>query len=128
MAFGIFRTNGKNAAKLILTVKMKLYDESEVTVHVEDTQLLFKTALGDSKIALRNVARMENVGHVVTLRKLLEANKFEIYCTDGCKIVGVPKSPAKIHLNGLNAPHERGDIKLWEIDSLEVLSSSNDEH
>jgi hypothetical protein len=58
----------------------------------------------------------------------MDANKFEIHCIDGCKIVGVPKSPAKIHLNGVNAPHERGDIKLWEIDWLQVQSGQHDEY
>ncbi len=121
MLFGMLHE--RNAAKPLLTVRARLYDGSELSVHVEDTELVFKTALGISRIALRNVERMENVSKVVTLRKFLWASKFEIHCRDGAKLFGVPRSPAVIHFRDPSAPHTRGDIKLWEIDWLEVQTN-----
>ncbi|GEM_PF-4224559 len=118
MLFGIH--DNKHAAKPLLEIRTKLYDGSEVHLQAQDTELVFKTALGVSRIVLRNVARMENVANVVTLRKFLWANKFEITCSDGCKIIGVPLSPAVIHFHDHATPHARGKIKLWEIDWLEV--------
>jgi hypothetical protein len=114
---------GNHNDKPLLNIRTKLYDGSEVHLHVKDTELLFKTALGVSRIALRNIARMENVASVVTLRKFLWANKFKIHCLDGCKIVGVPKSPAIIHFYDPDTPHARGKIKLWEIEWLEVQTN-----
>jgi hypothetical protein len=110
----------KHAAKPLLDIRIKLFDGSEVHLHAQDTELVFKTALGVSRIALSNVAWMKNVAKVVTLRKFLWANKFEIHCSDGCKIIGVPKSPAFIHFRDPDTPHARGKIRLWEIDWLEV--------
>lgn len=114
---------GNHNDKPLLSIRTKLYDGSEVHLHVKDTELLFKTGLGISRIALRNIERMENVASVVTLRKFLWANKFKIQCVDGCKIVGVPKSPAIIHFYDPDTPHARGKIKLWEIDWLEVQAN-----
>jgi hypothetical protein len=116
----------RNAAKSLLVIRTKLYDGSEINAHVEDIELVFKTALGISRIALRNVEHMENVAKVVTLRKFLWANKFEIHCNDGCKIFGVPRSPAVIHFRDPSSPHTRGDIKLWEIDWLEVQADHHE--
>jgi hypothetical protein len=110
----------KPAAKPLLDIQIRLFDGSEVHLHAQDTELVFKTALGVSRIALRNVARIKNVSKVVTLRKFLWANTFEIHCCDGCKIIGVPKSPAVIHFRDPDTPHACGKIKLWEIDWLQV--------
>lgn len=110
----------KHAAKLLLDIRTKLFDGTEIHLLAQDTELVFKTALGVSRILLSNVARIKNVSTVVTLRKFLWANKFEIHCSDGCKIIGVPKSPAVIHFRDPDTPHARGKIKLWEIDWLEV--------
>lgn len=110
----------KDANKPLLDIRAKLFDGSEVHLHAQDTELVFKTALGLSRIALSNVARIKNVSTVVTLRKFLWANKFEIHCRDGCKIIGVPKSPAAIRFSDPDTPHARGKLKLCEIDWLEV--------
>lgn len=115
--------NDKHAAQPLLTIRAKLYDGSEVHLHVKDTAMLFKTALGVSRIALKNIVRMENVASVVTLRKFLWANKFKIHCLDGSKIVGVPKSPAAVHFYDPDTSRTRGQIKLWEIDWLEVQTN-----
>ena len=122
MLFGNFSNKKNHAAKRLVMVRAKLYDGSDVVVHVEDAELVFKTAMGISRILVSNIKHMKNIANVVTLRKVLWANKFEIHCLDGCVIIGVPKSPGKIELDGLNHPHERGHIKLWEIDWLEVHS------
>jgi hypothetical protein len=124
MLFGI-HNDKHDAAKMLLEIRTKLCDGTEVHLQAQDTELLFKTGLGVSRIALRNIARMENVANVVTLRKLLRANKFEIICRDGCKIIGVPLSPAVIHFHDQGTPHARGKIKLWEIDWLEVQANHN---
>jgi hypothetical protein len=110
----------KRAAKPLLDIRARLFDGSEVHLHAQDTELVFKTALGVSRIALGNVARIKNVSKVVTLRKFLWANTFEIHCRDGCKIIGVPKSPAVIHFRDPDTPHAHDKINFWEIDWLEV--------
>jgi len=126
MHFEIFSGHNHHAAKRPLFITMKLYDGSEITVQMEDTLLVFRTAFGDSKIALSNIMRMDNVGNVITLRKLSRANKFQIECLDGCRIIGAPKSPAKLHFFDENMPHGRGEIRMWEIDWLEVVSNNEE--
>jgi hypothetical protein len=96
-----------------------------VVVQVQDAELVFKTAMGVSRILLSDIKHMKNIANVETLRMVLWANKFEIHRLDGSVIIGVPKSPGKIELDGIDQPHERGNIKLWEIDWLEVHSDSH---
>lgn len=124
MLFGQFSNNKNHAAKRLIMVRAKLYDGSDVVVQVQDTELVFKTALGVSRILLSDIKHMKNIANVETLRMDSWANKFEIHQIDGSVIIGVPKSPGKIELDGLNPAHERGHIKLWEIDWLEVHSDS----
>ena len=122
MLFGIIH---KHAAKPLVALVVKLYDDSEIHVHAEDTELTFKTALGVSKINLSAIAHMENISKAVNLRKYLWANKFEIHCVDGSKFFGVPQSPAVIDFRDPHAPLRRGKIKLWEIDWLKVAMDNS---
>lgn len=123
MFLDLFPSNREHEVELLLTLKAKLYDGSDLTMHAEDTPLIFETATGKSKIALRNVVSMKNISHVVTLRKNLWANRFEIEIINGGKLIGVPKSPQAIHLCNNGAFYTRGGLKLWEIDWLEVERS-----
>ncbi len=118
-----FFPNSK-AARQILSVNLQLYDGAVLNAKVDNTMLVFKTALKESKVALSSIRYMKYVGQAVTTRRLSETNKFEIHCVDGCKLIGFPKSSAVIHLNGANPLHERGHIALWEIDFLEVSSNA----
>jgi hypothetical protein len=118
-----FFSNSK-AARRILSVNLRLYDGAELNAKAENTILVFKTALQESKIVLSSIRYMKYVGQAVTTRKFSATNKFEIHCVDGCKLIGIPKSPAVIHLNGANPLHERGQVALWEIDFLEVVTNA----
>jgi hypothetical protein len=126
MAFAMHHHNGNHTAAEVLTVKIKLCDGSYLTARMEDTDFVFTTGLhATSRFALSEIMQLKNVSHTVTLRNSLRANKFEIYYRDENRIVGVPKSPQVIHLNGVNAPHTRGDIPLWKVDWLMVLPHSH---
>lgn len=120
MFLDLFPSNREYEAALLLTLKAKLQDGSKLTMHAKDTILTIETAMGKSRIPLRHVVRMKNVSHVVTLRKNLWANRFEIEVIAGDKIMGVPKSPRAIHLYNDGAFYAPGGLKLWEIDWLEV--------
>jgi len=123
MHLKIHGSHTKDVAADILTVRLKLHDGSHLTAQMEDFQFVFKTELDkESRIFLSEIARMKNLSRVVILRKFLWANKFEIYYHDGSRIIAVPQFPATIHLNGVNAPHAQGDIALWKIEWLKVLS------
>jgi len=122
MLFGLYPNHTRDAPPRLLTVKAKLYDGSEIIAEVEDALLVFKTGLGDSRILLRNIKSIENIANVVTLRRLLRANKFKIHCMDGCKLVGIPVAPTALRLHRNGTPHAHGTIHLWKIDSLEVLT------
>jgi hypothetical protein len=128
MHIKILHGNGKHSATEVLSVKMKLCDGSYLTARMEDVEFVFKTGPhATSRIALSEIVQMKNVSQTVTLRNSLRANKFEIYDNDENRIVVIPKSPERIHLNGLNAPHSRGDIPLWKIDWLMVLPHNKTE-
>ncbi|MGH7454056.1 MAG: hypothetical protein ACRENG_22075 [bacterium] len=118
-----FFSNSKAAAKKVLSVNLQLYDGAVLNAKADDTMLVFKTALKESKVALSSIRYMKYVGQAVTTRRFSDTNKFEIHCVDGCKLIGIPKSSAVIHLNGANPLHERGHVALWEIDFLEVFSN-----
>lgn len=122
MTFAKPHSNGHHTAGKALTVKIKLCDGSYLTARIENTNFVFKTGPhATSRFALNEILQLKNVSRTVTLRDALWANEFEIYFDDGNRIMGVPKSPAVIQVNGLNAPHSRGNIPLWKIDSLLVL-------
>lgn len=128
MTFARHHSNGNHTAVEVLTVKIKLCDGSYLTARIENTELVFKTGpRATSRFALSEILQLKNVSRAVTLRDYLWANEFEIYFDDGNRIVGVPKSPAVIHVNGLNAPHSRGNIPLWKIDSLLVVPNPHNE-
>ncbi len=57
----LFGSNHKHAAKPHVALIVKLYDDSEIHVHAEDTELAFKTALGVSKINLSAIVHMDNI-------------------------------------------------------------------
>ncbi|MCG3153903.1 MAG: hypothetical protein DKINENOH_00493 [bacterium] len=107
----------------LLTIHAGLYDGSEITVQAENRLLTFATAMGNTKIALRNVAYLKNISHVVTLRRNLWANKFEIEFRDGCRLIGTPKHPRALRLYDNGTPHARGNLQLWEIDWLRIESN-----
>lgn len=111
------------AARRVLSINLRLYDGAELNAKAEDSMLVFKTALKESRIALSSIRYMKYVGQAVTTRRFSETIKFEIHCVDGCKLIGSPRSSEAILLDGANPLHERGHVALWEIDFLEVSST-----
>lgn len=109
----------------VLTIHAGLYDGSNITVQAEDRLLTFATAMGNTKIALGHVASMKNIAHVVTLRRNLWANRFEIEFHDGCRLIGIPQHPRALRLYDNGTPHARGTLQLWEIDWLRIEPNGN---
>jgi len=109
----------------LLTIHAGLYDGSEITVQAENRLLTFATAMGNTKIALRNVAYLKNISHVVTLRRDLRHNKFVIEFRNGDRLIGTPKHPRVLRLYDNGTPHARGNLQLWEIDWLRIEPNGN---
>jgi len=104
----------------LLTLHAGLYDGSEIVAEAENRLLTFATAIGKTQIALRHLAAMKNISHVVALRRNLWANKFELEFRDGCRLIGIPLHPHALPLYDTDTHHARGHLLLWEIDWLRV--------
>ena len=120
MLFGLFLGSRQSPPTPYLAARTRLLDGSELLVHLEDVPLVFETCWGNFRVDLHRVSRLHNVATVVALREYLWANRFEIFCRDGNKIIGVPKSPQALQLHPDEHLPEHGQIKLCEIDWLIV--------
>ncbi|MDZ7269362.1 MAG: hypothetical protein ONB48_18260 [candidate division KSB1 bacterium] len=120
MFLDLFPSHHKHEVVPLLTLHAGLYDGSEITALAENRMLTFATAMGPTRIGLRQIASMKNISHVVALRRYLWANKFEIEFRDGCRLIGTPRHPRALPLYDNGAPHARGRLQLWEIDWLRI--------
>lgn len=115
-------SNGNHSAKRSLHVTIHCYDQSKIHAEVDELILHFETTLGDVKISLAAIRRLERLGHAISAREIMDANKFRITCLDGSVIVGIPRSPSTLHVRTVGSLQAHGKIKMVDIDLMTVAA------
>lgn len=122
MLFGLLLKGEKHSSSPPVPLRIKLRDDSLITAYAEDTDITFSTSFGEPKVNLSNINRMRYVASLHTLKGLSQFNKFRVWCKDGNRIVGVPKSPVRlrVQLNGDSRSNMK--IKFIDIQAMKALT------
>lgn len=121
MLFGLLSWHFQPHDKQLLTARIKSQDGSVVRARVANVRLTFKTAFGETRLALSRIRFMEDVSHLDTLKNVAKLHRFHIFCVDGNELFGAPLPSDRLPVAVEGATRAWNYMRLIDILSLEIL-------